>query len=108
MTTSPCEAWEDDDPAQMRENIRKIIHQVRENIRNLVDDLNYERRKNEKSDALLAEKDRTIAELRDLVSEEITRSRSKTWLRRAESILARKKEKSPSESTPGAGKGDRT
>ncbi len=62
----------------------------------------------ERHHALLAEKDRTIAELRDLVSEEITRSRSKTWLRRAESILARKKEKSPSESTPGAGKGDRT
>ena len=55
--------------------------------------------------ALLAEKDRTIAELRDLVSEEITRSRSKTWLRRAESILARKKEPSPSGNTPAAKRG---
>ena len=40
---------------------------------------NYGAKVLEAHHALLAEKDRTIAELRDLVSEEITRSRSKTW-----------------------------
>ena len=98
MTTSPCEAWEDDDPAQMRENIRNLVDEIRENIRNLVDDLNYERRKNEKSDALLAEKDRTIAEQGKENEELRAFARSQgphyDWwrLRNSESVLARKKE----------------